>query len=305
MSGVRVLVAVPNWNGGDLTLDCLRSLSRVERPAIAVAVIDNGSADGSVAAIRASFPSVPVVELGDNTGFTGAANAALVRAREQGSEYCLLLNSDAIVAEDAIALLVEALDRMPTAWVAGPTVYYLDRPQVIWSAGGRIDWRAGKTWLLGMHETDEGQFGGEPRPVPFVSGCAILLRMAAVDRVGEFDPRFFAYYEEVEWCVRCARGGGRVVHVPRAHVWHAISAEAREASPLVQYYMTRNRLLFLRTAGAPLIAWAGAIADTARTALSWTLRPKWRGKRSQRDAMLRGAADFWRGRFGRAPLPGA
>src|SRR5262245_387763 len=134
MSGARVLAAVPNWNGGDLTLDCLRSLSRVGQPAIAVAVIDNGSADRSVAAVRASFPSVPIVELGENTGFTGAANAALARAREQGSEYCLLLNSDAVIAEDAIALLVEALDRMPAAWVAGPTVYYLDPPQVIWSA---------------------------------------------------------------------------------------------------------------------------------------------------------------------------
>lgn len=305
MSGAEVVVVVPNWNGGEVILDCLRSLARVENLAIAVVVVDNGSSDGSVAAVRAAHPEVDVVGLGENQGFTGAVNAGLAFARRAGAVYCLLLNNDAEVAPDAPALLVEALERNPEAAAAGPTIYYRDRPRVIWSAGGSIDWRRGRTRMIGIDEVDEGQFGVEPRPVPFVSGCALLLRMSAADRIGAFDSRFFAYYEEVEWCVRCARQGGRIQHVPRAHAWHRISAAAREASPLVHYYMTRNRLLFLRSAGAPASAIAGATVETLRTAVSWTLRPKWRDKRAHRNAMLRGAADFWRGRFGRAPLPGA
>lgn len=305
MSDSGLVAVVPNWNGGELTLDCLGSLARVEGPAVAVVVVDNGSSDGSVAAIRAAHATVEVMELGENQGFTGAVNAGLAFARHRRAEYCLLLNNDATVAPDALALLVEALERNPSVAVAGPTIYYRDRPQVIWSAGGSIDWRRGRTRMIGMDEVDGGQFGLEPRPVPFVSGCALLLRMSAAERVGAFDSRFFAYYEEVEWCARCARQGGRIQHVPRAHAWHRISAAAREASPLVHYYMTRNRLLFLRSAGAPASAIVSATIDTLRTALSWTLRPKWRGKRAQRNAILRGTADFWRGRFGRAPLPGA
>ena len=305
MKSARVVVVIPNWNGGDLTLECLGSLSQVREPEIEVVVVDNGSSDGSAASVRRTFPAAQVLELGDNRGFTGAANEGLALARRAGADHCLLLNSDAVVAEDAIALLLEALDRDLAAAVAGPTVYYRDRPRVVWSAGGEIDWQRGRTRMIGIDETDEGQFGAEPRPVPFLSGCAILLRMTAVERVGAFDPRFFAYYEEVEWCVRCVRQGGRILHAPRARVWHSITAAARETSPLVHYYMTRNRLLFLRASGAPFAAWAGAALDTARTVLSWTVRPQWRGKRAQRAAVLRAVADFCSGRFGRAPLPGA
>ena len=305
VSAARVVVAVPNWNGGDVTLECLRSLARVRRPRIDVAVIDNGSSDGSLAAIRAAHPEVHVVALPENRGFTGAVNVGLALARDRGAEFALLLNHDAVVAEDAIALLLEALERDPAAAAAGPTIYYQDQRQRVWSAGGSIDWRRGETRMLGLDETDDGQFGVEPRPVPFVTGCALMLRLAVLDRVGDFDSRFFAYYEEVEWCVRCARSGGRILHVPRAHAWHRISAAAREASPLVHYYMTRNRLLFLRLTGAPISAWIVALAGDARLALSWSLRPKWRSKRAALAARLRGLADFCRGRFGRAPLAGA
>jgi GT2 family glycosyltransferase len=290
VSAARVVVVVPNWNGGEDVLACLRSLSQVRTPEITV---------------RSAHPSVYLIELGQNEGFTGAANAGIAFARREKADYCLLLNSDATIADDAIALLVDALDALPAAAAAGPTICYRDRPRVIWSAGGSIDWRRGSARMVGMDEADEGQFGTEPRSVPFVSGCAILLRMEAVSRFGTLDPRFFAYYEEVEWCVRCTRGGACIVYVPRAHAWHGITAEAREASPLVHYYMTRNHLLLLRSCHAPLSAWICALADTARTTFSWTVRSKWRHKRPQRAAVVRGLADFWAGRFGRAPLPGA
>jgi len=301
----RVVVAVPNWNGGDLTLDCLKSLSRVQSPEIQQIVIDNGSVDGSPDAIRAAHPHVGVILIGENQGFAAAANVGLAFARRRGAEYGLILNNDAFVDEDAIRLLVDALDQEPTAAAAGPTIRYAADPERIWSAGGIIDWRRGQTAMAGIDETDEGQFGEQPRPVPFVSGCAILIRLQRLDEVGPFDSRFFAYYEDVEWCVRCRRYGQLILHVPRARAWHRISAAARDASPLVHYYMARNRLLFLRAAKAPAAVWCCALLDDVRTLLTLSLRPKWRGKRAQRDAIWRALTDFSRGRVGRAPLPRA
>jgi len=308
MGGVAapVFAIVPTWNGGELALQCVRSLAAVESPPLRIAVIDNGSRDGTPDAIRAAAPGARVVELGDNHGFTGAVNAGLALAREEGAELALLLNSDAVVAPEAIALLCEALRLEPAAAAAGPTVYYADRPTVVWSAGGAIDWRRGATRMLGIDEVDRGQFGERPRTVAFATGCAMLLRLEWLARVGDFEPRYFAYWEEVDWCVRATRAGARILHVPAAHAWHHISPAAREASPLVHYYMTRNRLLFLRRAGLPLSAWVHVLLlEYARTLLSWTVRPKWRDKRPQRDAMLRALADFGRGRFGRAPLVNA
>lgn len=307
MSGATAVVAaVPSWNARAATLACLRSLALIGDSSVAVLVVDNGSVDGTPAAVREAHPAAHVIELPENLGFTGAANAALAFARRHGAEYCLLLNDDAVVAVDCIALLVEALEAEPTAGVAGPTILYHDRPQVIWSAGGSIDWRRGSTAMIGMGEIDGGQFGERPRPVPFVTGCAMLLRLAAVARVGGFDPRFFAYYEDAEWCVRATRAGVGVLHVPRARAWHRITPAERAASPLVHYYMTRNRLLFLRRAGASREAWVRTLGlDFARTLLSWSVRPRWRGQRPQLRAMTRALLDFARGRLGRAPLAGA
>lgn len=301
----RVVVVVPSWNDREATLTCLRSLASVTSPALRVVVVDNGSNDGSAAAVREAAPSVELIELSENSGFTGAVNLGFERARKQGAEFAFLLNNDAVVDPDAIRLLVAALDADPGAAAAGPTVYFADQPGLIYSAGGSIDWRHGQPMMLRLGDADVGQLGETPSPVAFINGCAMLIRLEAVARVGALDPRFFAYYEEVEWCVRCSRHGLRTLYVPRARVWHRISVEARSESPLVRYYMTRNHLLFLRATGAPASAWIWSLLQYIRTLLSWSLRPKWRGKREQRDAMLRAVADFYLNRLGRAPLAGA
>jgi GT2 family glycosyltransferase len=153
--------------------------------------------------------------------------------------------------------------------------------------------------MLGTDEPDVGQFGAEPREVDFVTGCALMARRAVVERVGMLDDRFFAYYEESEWCVRARRAGFKVVHVPTAHIWHRIEPEARDESPMVHYYMTRNRLLFLKLIGAGLGAWLHTLlAEYLRTLVSWTVKRRWRHKSLQRRAMVLAIADAWRGRWG-------
>jgi hypothetical protein len=178
-------------------------------------------------------------------------------------------------------------------------IYYHDFPEVVWSAGCSIDWRRGNTAHTGIGERDGGQFGIEPREVEFVTGCALLARRKVLEQVGLLDERFFAYYEEAEWCLRTARAGYKILHVPQSKVWHKISPSAREASPLVQYYMIRNRLLFLREARAGLRAWVHTLcAEYLPTLVSWSIKPKWRKKRPQRDAMVKAIHDYFFNKFG-------
>jgi hypothetical protein len=298
-----VCVIVLNWNQRDDTLACLASLQRSDRPAMEIVVVDNGSADDSVAAIRTRFPQVTLIEAGDNTGYVGGNNLGLERARRSRAAYALLLNNDAEVAPDTLGLLLDAAAAGACTGIVGPTIYYHDRPNVIWSAGGAIDWRRGATRMVGINETDHGQFGDGPRVVDFVSGCALLIKLSVADTIGPLDARFFAYYEDVEWCVRARRAGFAVLHVPRAHAWHRVSPAAREASATVHYYMTRNRLLFLQATRAPWRAWTYTmLLDYLRTLVSWSIRPRWRGKRAQRRAMVRAVRDYFGGRLGRAPV---
>jgi GT2 family glycosyltransferase len=263
-------------------------------------VVDNGSSDGTPQAVQAQFPAVTVIETGANLGFAAGNNVGLRYALDHGYAYALVLNNDTEITPDCLTTLIEAAEADPAIGVAGPTIYYHDRPDLIWSAGGLIDWRRGCSSMRGLNQADRGQYScaGD---VDFVSGCALLCKRSVLERVGLLDERFFMYYEETEWCVRIARAGFRIVHVPTARVTHKIPLDARADQPYVIYYMTRNRLLFLHTTGAARTAWFHALVlQDLRTCLSLSLRPKWRAQRYRRTAMLRAWSDFWRNRFGAA-----
>lgn len=295
-----VAIIILNWNGREDTLACLDSLSHLMYPAYRVVVVDNGSEDNSVDAIRSAYPQVTLIEAGDNLGFAGGNNLGLEQARAWKAGYVLLLNNDTIVDPDFLRLLVEKGEEDSTAGIVGPSVYYFDRPDVLWTAGGSIDWERGDSRMIGVGEVDRGQYGTKPRQVDFISGCALLVKMAVIDRVGPLDPRFFAYYEETEWCVRVSRSGYKIFHVPNAKIWHKISLDAREASLAVNYYMTRNRLLFLRLTGAGFKPWCNTLClEYAARLVSWTVKPKWRYKTPHRRAMVQAIVDYGLGRFGR------
>ncbi|MFZ5917169.1 MAG: glycosyltransferase family 2 protein [Chloroflexota bacterium] len=296
----RVWIVVLNWNGLADTLECLASLQRLDYPNYEVIVVDNGSTDGSVKVIQAQFPDITLIANEQNLGFTGGNNIGLRYALERGADYALLLNNDTEVAPDFLRLLVEVAEANPAIGIAGPTIYYHAQPERIWSAGGVIDWQRGLTSMIGLGETDAGEHGAAPRDVDFVTGCAFLVKWAVMKQVGLLDERFFAYYEEAEWCVRARRAGFRILHVPQSRLWHKISPERRAASPQVHYYMTRNRLLFLRLVKAGWRAWLYTLADYLRTLISWSLKPRWRCKQQQRQMMLRAIGDAWQGRWGRA-----
>jgi GT2 family glycosyltransferase len=303
MTFPRVAVIVLNWNGGQDTLDCLASLRQIDYPCFDVLVVDNSSTDGSIEAIRESFPEVSLIETGANLGFTGGNNVGMRRALDRGADYVLLLNNDTEVATDLLTCLVDAVEADPEVGIAGPLIYYYDLPGTIWSAGGAVDRRRGQTRMIGLDELDSGQYGSASREVDFVSGCALLARRSVLEQVGLLDERFFAYYEEVEWCLRARRAGFRTINVPGAKVWHKISPGQRAASPIVHYYMTRNRLLFLKATGAGWHAWFHTLlVENLRTLVSWSVRPKWRHQRSQRNVMLKALFDFWMGRTGPVSL---
>lgn len=298
----HVCIVVLNWNNRDDTLSCLESLRGLDYPSFDVVVVDNGSTDDSVATIRERHPEVTVLEARRNLGFTGGNNLGLRWALDCGADYALLLNNDTELTASFLTLLVAAAEEDPRIGIASPLILYHDRPDTIWSAGGRIDWLRGSASMIGLDELDRGQFGTTPHNVDFVTGCALLVKADVMRRLGLLDERFFAYYEDTEWCVRARHAGYRTVLVPRARIWHKISPAAREASPTVHYMMTRNRLLFLQTTRAGMPAWLYTlVGDYARTLLSWSVRPRWRSKRPQRRAMVQAILDAGRGRWGACP----
>jgi GT2 family glycosyltransferase len=296
-----VVSVILNTNRRDDTLECLRSLGEGDYLRLETIVLDNASTDGSAAAIRNAYPAVRLIALQENRGYAGNNNVGIEAALGMGAKWVLVMNEDVVVAPDAVSRMVEVGEADPRIGVVGPMVYHWQEPEVIQSAGGALD-RGWRSRHEGQNEPDRGQYR-EPRPVDWISGCALLARREMIQEVGSLDSRFFYYWEETDWCLRARRAGWRVVAVPAAHIWHKGVQRHYHPGADVTYYSTRNRLLMLGKHRAPVGAWLAASTEMARTLLAWTVRPKWRSMRSHRDAMWQGMTDFLRRRWGRRPDP--
>lgn len=299
MKHPKVTAVILNTNHRDDTLACLDSLSRQDYPDLHVIVLDNGSTDGSVEAIRRAHPEAELIALEQNLGYAGNNNTGIQAAAAQGADWVFVMNEDIVLAEDAVRILVAEAESDPAVGMVGPLVYHFDQPRVIQSAGGWMS-RGWQSRHFGQNEPDEGQFS-QPREVDWISGCAILVRRALIKQVGMLDARFFYYWEETEWCLRAKQAGWKVLFVPAAKIWHKGVQVDYAPSPNVTYYWTRNWFLMLRKLRAPVHAWGFAAFTVARNLFSWTVKPKWRSMRGHRDAMWQGTIDFLLGRWGMRP----
>ena len=295
-----VVTVILNTNRREDTLAALDSLARNGYANNQVIVLDNASTDGSSEAIQAAFPGVSVLLLERNLGYAGNNNVGIDEAMKRNADWVFVLNEDTLLAPDCISHLVESGASRVGVGVMGPMVYHNSEPDVIQSAGGRMDssWRA---WHLGQNEPDRGQFSA-PQRVDWISGCAIMIRREVIEQVGALDTRFFYYWEETEWCLRAAEHGWTVLQVPQAKLWHKGVQRDYRPGPNVTYYSTRNHFLLLAKHHAPLRAWLVVWGDTLRTLASWTLKPKWHSMHAHRDAMWQGVWDFIRHRWGMRPV---
>lgn len=240
----RVAVIVLNWNGRDDSIACLESLQKVEYPNYEVMLVDNGSVDGSAAAIRRHFPGQEIVETGRNLGFAEGNNTGIRIALERGADYVLLLNNDTIVHPSLLRELVAAAERCPDGGLFCAKIYYHAEPTRIWYGGAR--WH--DDLMRFQHFYDEAQILPDERgvaAVDYACGCALLARSAVLRQVGLLDPRFFLTYEDTDLCFRARAAGFASYCVPAAVLWHKISSSFGGAeSPLFTYFMTRNLLLW-------------------------------------------------------------
>jgi GT2 family glycosyltransferase len=239
----KVAIIVLNWNNKEDTLDCIRSLQGIDYPDHEVILVDNGSTDDSVSAVRLAYPALEILETHRNLGFAGGNNEGIRLALRKGVDYVLLLNNDTVVDPNFLSRLVEAAESSADIGIAGPKIYYFKEPKRIWSAGGKINYRSGNTSHIGELEMDEGQYD-EVRDTDFMTGCAMLIRRKVLDDIGYLDDRMFLYYEDSDFCARAHRHGYRILFVPSSFVWHKVSSTASKVKDIQFYYGTRNMIIF-------------------------------------------------------------
>lgn len=291
----KIFVLIVNWNGKEDTLACLESLKATEGEIGRIVVVDNGSTDGSVEAINRHFSQVTVIENQRNLGFGTANNMGMhLFLQETRYPYLFLLNNDTLVAPSALRVLTSALSKEGVG-AAVPKIYYADS-QRLWYAGGRIDWKQGSATHYGYGRRDEERFNRREE-VSFATGCALLLKREALEKVGLFDERYFMFGEDVDLSIRLAKAGYRILYLPKAVVWHKVGGSVgRKGEGFIYYHMTRNRLLTMsKHAG-----WREWLPFLLYFPLLWGWKAFFfllRGRPQVARAMIGGAVDFPRGRF--------
>ncbi|MBI5058708.1 glycosyltransferase family 2 protein [candidate division KSB1 bacterium] len=225
---IELSVIVVNFNGGEDTLRCLRALERVSGEVESeIIVIDNGSSDGSCERIEHDFTAVQLIRAGANLGFAAACNRGLERA---AGRHALLLNPDTEVCAGALSGMVRALDEHPGWGIVGARM--VDGSGKLYTAARRFprpfdlfceqlhlaNWFPRSRWFARY-------FYGEHAPetldaVEQVEGSALMISGAARQQVGDLDPQFFVFFEEVDWCRRVKAAGLEIHVVQSARIVH-------------------------------------------------------------------------------------
>ncbi len=300
MSGKPVVAAIVlNWNGKEPTARCLESLLQSDYPALRIYCVDNGSEDGSLEELPPHFPAVTFVATGANLYYAGGNNAGMAQALADGADYILVCNNDTVVAPDMVTILQDALERTPRAGFVGPKIFYLDYPDMLWSAGGGINWWMGLTWHYGLRKKD-GPAWSRRRSVGYLTGCAIMARRRVLDEIGLLDPDYVLYAEDADWCVRAHRAGWDLLYVPEARMWHEVSRSSGGAqSPFKVYHKVRSNFRLFGRYARPY-HWVTIPFAVLAGAMAYGLRALLTGNTAALRAMLRGGADALTGRARRA-----
>jgi GT2 family glycosyltransferase len=226
----RVTIVVLNWKRAEETIACLESLQEADLGGASVLVVDNGSGDGSVERIRERFPDQRIVALPENRGYAGGNNEGIRVALEDGAEAVLLLNNDTRVAPDFLAPLLDTLTRDPEAGAVSGAIMRSDRPEMLDVAFGTVQFhRREAVRILGVNALPGEGFDRRCQ-VDVAVGCCLLLTAEALGRVGLLDENYFAYHEDVDWCLRAREAGFRVYYEPYSRVFHSGSRSTAVAA---------------------------------------------------------------------------
>ncbi|MGO9453010.1 MAG: glycosyltransferase family 2 protein [Candidatus Binataceae bacterium] len=218
-------IVVPTHNTRDLTLACLRSITRTPTDALEVVVVDDASMDDTAARVRESFPATKIIRVDRATGFTAAANRGL---RESSGELLFLLNSDTEIEPDTLSRFRQAFADDSCLGAAGAALHFADgRPQ--WSGGAEPSmlWMfaltTGATASLDkvplyrrLHPLNPARRG----PVDWVTGAAMVIRRSAWAEVGVLDEQFHFYCQDLDYCMRLHDAGWKVAALPEIKVLH-------------------------------------------------------------------------------------
>lgn len=243
MKNPLVSVITVNYRQAAITCALLDSIHQNSYKNLEVIVVDNGSEQDCTASFEKHYPAVKVLISQDNLGFAGGNNLGIKAAK---GDFIFLVNNDTEWTAGLVEALLRRFDLDDSIGVVSPKIRYHHTPDRIQYAGfTEINPLTGRNETIGKNEKDSGQYD-TAYLTPYAHGAAMMLRKEVLKEVGLMPENYFLYYEELDWCHQIKEAGYELWYEPQGLIYHKESASVGKLSTLKLYYLTRNRLLFMR-----------------------------------------------------------
>ncbi len=236
-----------NYNQLGVTCELLDSLRKISYPNYEIIIVDNASKENPKYYLEKHYPEAKVIVSEENLGFSGGNNLGI---EESKGDFLFFVNNDTEINEYVIEQLLDMFDKIPKLGMVSPKLCYYpehkNSPDIIQYVGATpVNPYTARNTTLGVLEEDKGQYT-EAKPTPYAHGAAMMVPREIIEKVGMMPEEFFLYYEELDWCEQIRRAGYEIYVEPNALVYHKESISIGKLSTLKTYYLTRNRILFMR-----------------------------------------------------------
>jgi GT2 family glycosyltransferase len=245
-SNATIGIVTVTYNSERVLGDFFSSLSKQTHSTFCLYAVDNASNDRTreILSQQVDF-KVRILANPENRGVAEANNQGIREALKDSCQYILLLNNDVEFPEDLLSNLLSGLESLDCDIVA-PKIYYYDQPNRIWAAGGRFQLWLGRAPHIGEGALDNRQFD-KVQKITYAPTCCVLIRSNVFERVGLMDPKYFVYWDDVDFMYRVMKAGLTMCYLPQCRMWHKVGSLTTAApSQLWIRVSTRNRIYFIR-----------------------------------------------------------
>lgn len=290
-----VAIVIINYNGNNDTIECLESIDKCcSSNDYTVVLVDNASKEPLLEQNLSRF-AVPILYIHnlENLGFAGGNNTAIkyIGEHDLKFDYVFLLNNDTVIIDNSVDCLIKKMEETGVE-IGGLVNYYFDNPVELWQAGSHIR----PSRLSGKLEIEFDHNSDRFIPVDAIPGSSMMINSHVISEIGLFDERYFAYFEEVDFCVRARAHGFKVFFLPNTKILHKVGRSSTSRSK--HYLRSRNTLLFysLNYRNHMIIAYLRVILRTIKLVVKQK-----RGFSFFKPA-IKGVMDFRAGRFYKGSL---
>lgn len=246
----KVGIVILTYNSQTVIKACLASIKKATYPQLEIVVVDNNSSDQTVTTIKKSFPTMHIIKNKKNLGYAAGNNIGIRYLQKKHCDYILLLNPDTIIKPNLVNELLQPFLNDKKIGIVGCMITYVNKPNVIWFAGGYFN----RWFCFTRHplmDKNVNETNVNSGVVDFITGACMMLRTQMINKTKLLPEEYFLYFEDAFFCEEMRQMGYNSYLVAKPLVLHHVSTAtgksgSNDMTPLRAYYYARNPLMYIK-----------------------------------------------------------